>query len=259
MADCLVADGAFDHLGVIRHCSTVIQAGEAPASAKSEAALMLGAARLEIGAPGAAMADLDHAIQLAPEQPAPFALRGALKLAIGDADGAVRDFDVAIRLDPGHAPLRDARAAARFAASDMAGALEDWREAHRLDPARFPADPRARLAVARGAEALSAGDAALSLDAAREALGRAPGDAAALALEGAALAATGARAQATESFLRAIEADPAIGRSIEQALGARGYEPGAIDGRPGPGTRAALDACIAADCRLLEDPRFRFY
>lgn len=259
MADCLVNDAAMDHASVIAVCGAVIDAQDAPDHLRARAAAMRGAAHAELGASAFALEDFTAAIALDPADPAARAQRAGVRLALKDMRGALSDLDAAVSLDPGYAPLREIRAAARFAGGQEAAALDDWRAAHRLDPSRYPADPLARLGVARAARALDRDDVAAARAEAGAALERAPGDAVALSLLGAVAAAEGAHDRAVALLIEAMEADRTVGRGIERSLQALGHDPGAIDGLPSAMTRSALTQCFEAGCRLFRDPRFRFF
>ncbi|HEY1602507.1 MAG TPA: tetratricopeptide repeat protein [Pirellulales bacterium] len=60
--------------------------------------------------PEQALADLNDAAKLAPQDPKILRTRGAMKLSLKDADGAVADFDAALALDPEDATTHEAKA-----------------------------------------------------------------------------------------------------------------------------------------------------
>jgi tetratricopeptide (TPR) repeat protein len=72
-----------------------------------------------------ARADFDRAIALAPAWPDPYNNRGNVRLAGGDAAGAVGDYDRVLTLAPGHTRALFNRALARERQQDVAGARAD--------------------------------------------------------------------------------------------------------------------------------------
>lgn len=97
--------------------------------------------------PHGALADLDRAIALAPEQPLPYNSRATLREALRDLAGARADLDRAIALAPVWADPYNNRGNVRLAAGDVAGALEDYDRALALSPDHVRA--RYNRAVAR--------------------------------------------------------------------------------------------------------------
>ncbi len=74
-----------------------------------------------------------------------------------------------------------------------------------------------------------------------------------LGTEGHVLAALGRRQDALAAFERAMAvADTGWVGTYQEALTGHGYYNGAIHGAYDPATRAALQACLEAGCRLIE-------
>src|SRR5262249_17536881 len=84
--------------------------------------------------PGA-IADLDHAIELAPGNAASHLTRARVRMAMGAESAAVlADLDAAVRLTPDDPIVRLTRGLQRQKTGDAAGAHEDFDGAIRLDP-----------------------------------------------------------------------------------------------------------------------------
>ena len=81
-----------------------------------------------------AIASLDEAIRLDPNDPLAFNNRGWNWWSKGDGNRAIADYTEAIRLDPRSALTYGNRAAVRHARKEFEKALDDLNEAIRLDP-----------------------------------------------------------------------------------------------------------------------------
>jgi clan AA aspartic protease (TIGR02281 family) len=94
-----------------------------------------GEAHLARGEPDAAVADLDAAIEMAPDQPAYYLARSRAHAADKQPDAALADLDKSLSLDPKNADALLLRAELRLAHKDRTGALADVTAATALVPA----------------------------------------------------------------------------------------------------------------------------
>ena len=89
--------------------------------------------------PDAAIADLDEAIRLDPDNGPAYRLRSHLRAGREDYAGGLADLDQSVRLKPGDGEIRADRGLFREITGDPEGALADYDETIRLDPARVVA------------------------------------------------------------------------------------------------------------------------
>jgi tetratricopeptide (TPR) repeat protein len=94
-----------------------------------------GEAHLSRGEPKAAVADLDEAIHMAPDQAAYHVARARAHLADKQLDAALTDLDKSLSLDPKNVDALLLRAELRFVHKDRAGATADVTAASILAPA----------------------------------------------------------------------------------------------------------------------------
>jgi clan AA aspartic protease (TIGR02281 family) len=94
-----------------------------------------GQAHLSRGESGAAIADLDAAIKMAPDEPSYYLARSRAHMADKQPDAALGDLDKTLSLDPKNADALLLRAELRLAHKDRAGALADVTAASALAPA----------------------------------------------------------------------------------------------------------------------------
>ena len=94
-----------------------------------------GAAYLSRGEPKAAIADLDEAIRMAPDQAAYYVDRARAHVANKQPDAALTDLDKSLSLDPKSVDALLLRAELRFAHKDLTGATVDVTAASALAPA----------------------------------------------------------------------------------------------------------------------------
>ena len=159
-----------------------------------------------------AIADYDSAIRLQPDDQAAYLMRYDAYLANGDFDAAVAWCDQVLRWEPDNADAHLLRAWALYRKGDSAGALPSAQTALRLDDNWGHSDVLARILVSLGRRDAGYGQ-----------------------------------------FLRAMETGSSnYVRDLQADLQQLGYDPGAVDGRAGAQTRAALRACIDAGCRLTD-------
>lgn len=107
--------------------------GEAPKTAGDYA--LLGQAHLSRGESRAAIADLDEAIRMAPDQAAYYGTRAMARAADKQTDAALTDLDKALSLDPKNFDALRMRAELRFARKDFTGAASDAAVASAAAPA----------------------------------------------------------------------------------------------------------------------------
>lgn len=127
-------------------------AGDKDATPKTASDFALrGEANLSRGESGAAVADLDAAITMAPDQPAYYLARSRAHLANKQPDAALADLDKTLSLDPKNADALLLRAELRLVHKDRTGALADVTAASALAPAGSPQSRTiARLYVTLG-------------------------------------------------------------------------------------------------------------
>lgn len=107
--------------------------GETPKTANDYA--LLGEAHLSRGEPKTAVADLDRAIQMAPDQAGYYVARARAHAADIRPDEALSDLDTSLSLDPKNVDALLMRAELRFRHKDRAGATADVQAATPLAPA----------------------------------------------------------------------------------------------------------------------------
>lgn len=94
-----------------------------------------GAAHLSRGEPKAAVADLDEAIRMAPDQATYYVARAQARVADKQPDPALADLDKSLSLNPKNIDALLLRADLRFAHEDRTGAIADLTAASALAPA----------------------------------------------------------------------------------------------------------------------------
>ncbi|RUL63175.1 tetratricopeptide repeat protein [Dyella dinghuensis] len=107
---------------------------EAPLQNAADYALR-GEAHLSRGEPNAAVADLDEAIRMAPDQPGYYLARARAHIAEKQLDAASADLDKSVSLDPKNIDALLLRANVRFSHKDISGATADVNAASVLAPA----------------------------------------------------------------------------------------------------------------------------
>jgi len=107
--------------------------GSAPKTANDYA--LLGAARLSRGEPNAAIADLDEAIRLVPDQAAYYVARARARATVRQPDAALSDLDKSLKLNPRKVDALLLRAEIRVVQNDRVGAAADATVASTLVPA----------------------------------------------------------------------------------------------------------------------------
>ena len=118
----------------LRACSEVIAGSAYGAADKALAYRNRGNARADAGANAQAVADLDQAIRLRPDDASAHAGRARARLGMRDVAGAIDDYNEAVRLTPETASLYVGRGHARFVKGDTSAAIADFTEALRLNP-----------------------------------------------------------------------------------------------------------------------------
>lgn len=84
----------------IRGCTSLIEQGGAAAGKLGEFHLLRGLAHFLKEETGQAITDLDRAITLTPDGPAPYALRGDVYFKSGQHERAIADYEAVLRLNP---------------------------------------------------------------------------------------------------------------------------------------------------------------
>jgi predicted Zn-dependent protease len=107
--------------------------GTASQSASDHA--LLGQAHLSRGEAKAAVAELDQAIRMAPDQSTYYTARARAHMADKQPGAALADLDKALSLDPKNLDALQMRAEHRYANNDLAGAATDAAAAGALAPA----------------------------------------------------------------------------------------------------------------------------
>lgn len=110
-------------------------AGEESGSNSASEHALLGQAHLSRGEAKAAVAELDQAIRLAPDQSVYYVARARAHMADKQPDAALADLDKALSLDPKNLDALQMRAERRYAGNDLAGAAADAAAAGALAPA----------------------------------------------------------------------------------------------------------------------------
>lgn len=125
---------------IAKRVTRVPEPEELPAADTAEALVDRAQIRREFGSPTAALADLERAFELAPENPdVRVALGRMLQLCnhLWFIERGQELFDGAIKLDDKHAGAYNARASFWYAKQDLAAALEDAERAVALEPKNF--------------------------------------------------------------------------------------------------------------------------
>jgi tetratricopeptide (TPR) repeat protein len=114
-----------------------------------------------------ALADLDEAVRLNPNDADSFHARGRVHGELGDWDGAIAEFDAALRADPRHVDALISRGSARQLQGRVDLALADFSEAVKVDPNNpdaYSSRGALYLATSRFPEARADLDQAIKLD-----------------------------------------------------------------------------------------------
>lgn len=113
--------------------TTAAESGSATRSASDHA--LQGQAHLSRGEAKAAVAELDEAIRMAPDQASYYVARAHAHMADKQPEAALADLDKALDLDPKNLDALQMRAEHRYANKDLAGAASDAAAAAALAPA----------------------------------------------------------------------------------------------------------------------------
>ncbi|MDX2156484.1 MAG: tetratricopeptide repeat protein [Hyphomicrobiaceae bacterium] len=115
-------------------CTDVIGGASYSGEEKAFAFRNRGSLRAAAGAYDAAVADLNEAARLAPDDHQAFLWRAQARLAKGDVDGALADYGEVIRLKPAHAIGYVGRGHAHLVKGNAALSIADLTQAIRLNP-----------------------------------------------------------------------------------------------------------------------------
>lgn len=177
-----------------------------------------------------------------------FNRRGIAQWRAGRDSEALADFNAAIRLAPMYSAAYNNRARLYSDQGEDKLAEQSFQAAIRANPDNSSAYNNYSWHLASRGDyegALTQVNRSLAVDDQREA----SFDTQAHALMG-----LGETREAAAAFDRAMElGGVAVVRRYQRALSDKGYDPGGIDGEPDAGMRAALEACIRDNCRLLLD------
>ncbi len=160
------------------------------------------------------MDDLNNAIRVYPDHSAAHNNRGQAYATRGEADLAIADFEEALRLNPESALAHNNYAWLLAGKGNYAAASEYSEKAIALAPDHLDAiDTQAHVQMGLGQ-----------------------------------------KASAEETFLKAMKLGGIeMVSQYQEALIAKGYDPGRSDGIPDDATQAALSQCIRDNCRLMLD------
>lgn len=233
-----------------------------------------------------AIADYTIAIGLRPDDAGSFGLRGRAYHEKQEFERAIADYNVAIRLDPDDSSNLFSRGLALWDAGHLERALADYNAYIRVEPGDITAyinrghiqadlgrmdgavadfdhvfamaDTDWGRAWAAGTAAWMIatgprGDARLGLKYARRAVRLDPREFRAWNGLGASLTVDGQTVEALAAYERAMTLGVEHVEDFQRFLKKRGLYTGAIDGKYGPGTRAALKAQIATGCAVQDE------
>ncbi len=204
--DCLVLRDAAARVGA---CTLVIEGAEFSVLQKAAAFRARGKARAEAGALDAALADLDQAIRLRPDDAAALAARGQVHLSRSDQADALADLDAALRLDGANADFLVLRGHAHLVGGDTASAIADF-------SAALAARPNSANALNnRGLAYRKAGDLDRAIADYTAAVTMSPLYALAFNNRGYAYEAKGLKAEAVADFRHALLIDPGLAGAKE--------------------------------------------
>ncbi len=199
--DCLTSR---DKAARIRACTQVIEGAGYDSQQRASAFRTRGRARLEAGALGEALADLDEAIRLRADDAAALAARGQVHLSRNDPKRALADLDAALKIDSTNADVLLLRGHAHFVGGDPQKAISDFDAVLALQPGRANALNNRGLAFRR------AGNVDRAIADFTEAIAASPLYAVAFNNRGYAYEAKGLKAEAIADFRRALLIDPGL-------------------------------------------------
>ncbi|MHC4393899.1 MAG: tetratricopeptide repeat protein, partial [Planctomycetota bacterium] len=159
-------------------------------------------ARVVLGDPRGAIADVERGLAIAPKDPLLLSLRGNAREDQEDLRGARNDYDAAIAADARCVPALYNRARLRNSTGDLEGARADYDRANEVEPNNVT------TLTNRSLVRLAQGDAKGALEDAELALANSPGFPFALNARGRAYREQGNPEAALADFLKAVELDP---------------------------------------------------
>ncbi len=207
-----------------------------------------GLARAEMGQYDKAIYDFTQAINVDPHVPGNWHMRGILNMEVGNLEDALADYDTALSLAPDNVVVLGGRAELKARLGDSAGAIDDYGQVIELEPRFAPAyNGRAWHRYIAGvdyAEALQDIEIGMALE---------PGNTDYVDTQAHLLSALGRKEEALDAFLEAADlGGPERINWYQHELAAKGYLDEAPNGELDEATRAAFEACVADDCRLLD-------
>lgn len=193
----------------VRACTEVIEGAAFGPEEKAVALRTRGRARAEAGALDQALADLDAALGLRPDDPSALAVRAQVHLSRNDPARALADLDAAIRRDGANADLFVLRGHAHLVGGDAQRAIGDFDAALALRPGS------ANALNNRGLAYRKAGDLDRAIADYSAAIAASPLYALAFNNRGYAFEAKGLKAEAAADLRRALAIDPGLAGAEE--------------------------------------------
>lgn len=199
--DCLTSR---DKAARIQACTQVIEGAGFDSQQKALAFRERGRARLDAGALGEALADLDEAMRVLADDTVGLAARGQAHLLRNDSTRALADFDAALKIDRNNVDILLLRGHTHLVAGNPRKAIEDFNTILVLEPGRANALNNRGLAYRR------AGDVDRAIDDFTAAIAANPSYAIAFNNRGYAYETKGLKAEAVADFRRALTIDPGL-------------------------------------------------
>ncbi len=199
--DCLTLR---DKAARILACTQVIEGAPFNSQQKALAFRERGRARLEAGALGDALGDLNEALRVLADDAVGLAARGQAHLLRNDGKRALADFDAALKIDRNNAEVLLLRGHTLLVTGHPRKAIEDFNAVLVREPGRANALNNRGLAYRR------AGDVDRAIDDFTAAIAANPSYALAFNNRGYAYETKGLKAQAIADFRRALAIDPGL-------------------------------------------------
>ena len=207
-----------------------------------------GLARAQIGEFDKAIYDLTQAINADPHVSENWHVRAMLNAQVGNLEAALEDFDHTVALDPHNIMAMAGRAETKGRMGDTGGAIDDYGLIIKMEPRFAPAyNGRAWLryeARIDYVEALEDIEIGIALE---------PDNTDFVDTRAHLLSALGRQEEALDAFLEAAElGGPGRIGWYQVELAGKGYLDEEPNGQIDEETRAAFEACVRDDCRLLD-------
>jgi tetratricopeptide (TPR) repeat protein len=214
--DCLTSR---DKAARIQACTEVIEGASFNSQQKALAFRERGRARLDAGALGDALADLNEALRVLADDAVGLVARGQVHLSRNDSRRALADFDAALKIDRNNADVLVLRGHTHLLAGNPRKAIEDFNAVLAIEPGRANALNNRGLAYRR------AGDVDRAITDFTAAITANPSYAIAFNNRGYAYETKGLKAEAIADFRRALTIDPGLAgaRNGLKRLGEAGH------------------------------------